>query len=60
MACTRLSIMTVMPKVTNSELNGEISNRASTHCMAAPSTKNTGGMMISVSSGSMPHTVAMW
>ena len=52
--------MTVRPNVTNSELNGVISNLASSHCMATPSPKKTGGNASKVSRGSTPHTVAMW
>jgi hypothetical protein len=35
-------MMTVKPNVTSRELNGVISNRAKSHCIATPSAKNAG------------------
>ena len=49
-----LSMITVSPNVTSSELNGEISKRANSHCSATPIAKNAGTMIASASSGSTP------
>ena len=51
--------MPVRPKVSSSELKGVISKRAIAACSAAPSAKNSGTMINSVSSGSMPID-AIW
>ncbi len=51
------STMPVRPKVTSSELNGVSAKRTISACSAAPSAKNSGTMIASVSSGSMPPTV---
>ena len=55
-----LSITTVIPKVTSSELKGVISKRASTHCSAAPATKNSGGTISSAANASRCQDAAIW
>ena len=46
-------MITVMPKVTSSELNGLTAKRMNTQCMAMPKRKNPGTITSSVNSGSM-------
>ncbi len=53
-------MMAVSPKVASSELSGDTEKRASSHCTATPSTKNSGTMIASVTSGSTPLTLASW
>jgi len=55
-----LSMMTVKPKVTSSELNALTLKRANTHCIAAPRTKNAGTMTASVASGFIPPFAESW
>jgi hypothetical protein len=55
-----LSMITVSPKVTSSELNGEIENRANSQCISTPKAKKHGTTTRSVAIGSQPATLDRW